>query len=503
MSLAWNTQQLLSAASGAATSESTAVEYHFLSWRELYDKSILTADRHHSSAGEWVLLGDHHFYTVTVTSRPYYALPQHLCLSFDCFTKTQTTTLAPPLQGASTVSGPPIDEVVFEFITLLSVFAREPLYPLGVRRMDNRPITIPYHYTPPPRATGATPPPPIGINSPDFQSILKGIAQATEATRNAALAASRLYYAALSLVGFDPAGAYVSLVCAMECLAGPLYAGETFPFNEVQKFKPLKETLEGIAKLPDADPLVETLKQQLLASEYFLFQKFKRLITEHLSESFWTIPDELYPHNSIFPTIQKSNLAGCLRDIYDARSSYVHSGRPFPPYIEFGLRDRSPAEAAMSIMELRGKDRYLPPFSWFERVVHLVIVEYLFRSFAPELMQARNADLAEKERLLELIAKLPANVTEALKKLTCSTASFLGYSVVGPLTPNTNWADCVETVNILNEAGLIDYEGENMQGTSCLKDRFVAEVVGEFFYGAEKNPFRDNDILLPRNYKKP
>ena len=32
-----------------------SVEYHLLSWRELYDKPILTADRHSSSAGEWVI----------------------------------------------------------------------------------------------------------------------------------------------------------------------------------------------------------------------------------------------------------------------------------------------------------------------------------------------------------------------------------------------------------------------------------------------------------------
>ena len=82
MSLAWNTEQLLNAAAGKPVPDHTAVEYHFLSWRELYDKSIISPDRHHSSAGEWVLRGDRHFYTVTLTSRPYYALPQHLCLSF-------------------------------------------------------------------------------------------------------------------------------------------------------------------------------------------------------------------------------------------------------------------------------------------------------------------------------------------------------------------------------------------------------------------------------------
>jgi hypothetical protein len=278
MSLAWNTEQLLNALAGKTVPARTAVEYHFLSWRELYDKSILSADGHHSSAGEWVLRGDRHFYTVNVTSRPCYSLPQHLCLSFDCFTKTDT-------EKNWTMSGPPIDKVASELITLLSVFAREPLLPLGLRRQDDRPLTIPYHYSPPPRTIGATPPPPVGINSPEFVSIIKGFAQAPQGTRDAIVAASRFYYGALSLTGFDPAGAYVSLVYAIECLAGHHYGDMKFNFDDVEKFKPLKSTLESVARLRRGKPLAEEMKAKLIASEQFLFQKFKKFIADHLSKS--------------------------------------------------------------------------------------------------------------------------------------------------------------------------------------------------------------------------
>jgi hypothetical protein len=114
-----NTKRLLAAAAGENAGERTPVECHILSWRELYDKSIITADRHHSSAGEWVLWGDSHFYTVKVITRPYYALPQQLCLSFDCFTENVTKTSS---EGPSfTTTGPPIDEVASDFITFLSL----------------------------------------------------------------------------------------------------------------------------------------------------------------------------------------------------------------------------------------------------------------------------------------------------------------------------------------------------------------------------------------------
>jgi len=490
MSLAWNTEQLLNAASGKTAPARTAVEYHLLSWRELYDKSIISADRHHSSAGEWVIRGDRHFYTVTVTSRPFYALPQHLCLAFDCFTKTET-------EKNWNVTGPPIDKVASELITLLSVFAREPLLPLGIRRMDDRPMTLPYHYSPPPRTNG-TPPPPAGIDSRDFMSVVKGFAQAPEATQNAISAAARFYYGALSLVGFDPAGAYVSLVCATECLAGHHYGDAKFDFNDVQKFKPLQSTLVSIAKLRRGRPLAEEVKEKLIASEYFLFQKFKKFIAEHLPQSFWTVPDALYPYSSIFPPIPEQKLGGCLREVYDARSSYVHAGKPFPPYIEFGLRDRAPIEVGVAVEKIRGKQRYLPPLSWLERLTQLVIIEYARRSCAPQLVQARNAELAEKERLLEVINQLPSTATKSLKNLTHWTARFLAAAVINPLAPNKEWADTAKTVRLLLEKGLIGGQGKGMQGKSWLKDRFVGEVVGESVFGAARNPFRDNELLLPK-----
>jgi hypothetical protein len=62
LSLALNTKKLLAAA-GSPTGESTQIEYHFLSWRELYDKRFITADRYSSGTAEWVLYGDRHFRT--------------------------------------------------------------------------------------------------------------------------------------------------------------------------------------------------------------------------------------------------------------------------------------------------------------------------------------------------------------------------------------------------------------------------------------------------------
>lgn len=492
--VAWNTGQLLSRANGDAPAEETPVEYHLLSWRELYDKSILSADRHHSSAGEWVLHGDGHFYTVTVVSRPVYALPQELCLSFDCYTIIER---GETLVGSYISQGPPIEHVARDFLVLLSVWAREPLVPLGIRRQNNRPIVGRPVYAAPPRVSRGTDPHACGIDGPAFRAVLKGMAAAPDDTVAAALGAARFYHAALSQVGFDPSGAYVALVSALECLAGHHYRKRVFPFEEVEKFERVRKLLGEIGH----SELCSKIAEELLLNEHFVWQKFLLLVSEHLLDEFWTTPDELYPTNSVVPTIAREDFKWYLRRIYDGRSKYVHGGTPFPAYADFGMRDRHDQGVLIELQKLMGQKRYLPLFSWFERLTHLVIVEYMLRAFAPEQAQSRTVELAEKKRLIGVIAGLPANVQASLRKLTQWTAGFAGAALINPQATNSTWADGVETIAALAEAGLITCEGAGLDGRAWLRNREVGEAAGEFVFGPAANPLRGTEILLPRAYE--
>jgi hypothetical protein len=202
----------------------------------------------------------------------------------------------------------------------------------------------------------------------------------------------------------------------------------------------------------------------------------------------------------VFSPVKRADLAWCLRNVYDARSGYVHAGTPYPRYVEFGLQTAHPIDVVAATFAIRSADRYLPPFSWFERLTHLVLIEYFRRSFAPELIATQKADLAEKQRLLGVIGALPENARQDLLRLVQWTARFLGWSVINPLAPNHEWTDRAETVTILLEAGLIGCNGNGLQGTSWLKNRDVGEVAGEFFFGSDKNPFRGNELLLPKNW---
>ena len=133
MYLAWNTQRLLGLASRSESPDFFPIEYHFYSWRELYDKSILTADRYSSGAARWVIQGGEQLYDVIVVSRPFYSLPQELCLSFNCFNLENKTDDVHQVWA-------PIEQIALEFAVLLSVFAREPIVPLGMRRQAGEPF---------------------------------------------------------------------------------------------------------------------------------------------------------------------------------------------------------------------------------------------------------------------------------------------------------------------------------------------------------------------------
>jgi hypothetical protein len=386
MALAWNTSQLLSAGSGDKPASATPVEFHFLSRRELFDSTISTVDRYHSSAGEWAVLGDHHWYSVAVITHPVYTIPQELCLSFDCFSKTETA-------GTSQLHGPPIDDVALEFGALLSLLVREPLLPLGTRRISGKPCKFdPFGHVY--RPLPSKPIPPMGVNSTELRAIISGLANAAEKDSNAILAATRLYHAALSLSAYDISTAYFSLVAAIECVSGHHLEEKKFNFDDVEKFKEAGKVIKQISVSVSDSAIIKKLKCKMVRAEHFVWQKFREFVEDFLPDEFWQREDEMYPELSrIVPfRIEKSSLRPFLRQAYDARSAFAHSGAPFPAYVEVGLSEHVRAKTMMQVLDLASSGRFVPPFIWFERLTHFVLREYLLRVIAP----ARAEDRAKR-----------------------------------------------------------------------------------------------------------
>jgi hypothetical protein len=432
-----------------------------------------------------------------VVSRPFRALPQELCVSFTCFPKRT--------EGKVASSDGSIDDVAFEFAALLSLLAREPIALLGLRRLGNRPIT--YHYNPPPHEVRRFPDRPSPIDSRELNAILEGIGRSTDhRTVDAALAATKLYYAGLSLARFDPSGAYVSLVSAIECLAGHHYKKLKFDFDQVDEFDGLRPLLAQLSALPQARDLVDQCKKKLMKKERFIKQKFCLLASEFLRADF-LVDDELYqiPAMVLSAPRDESALDESLNHVYKARSKYVHEGKRFPPYIEFGLHQNVPVEVGVATLERQFGTTgggVVPAFIWFERIAHLVIKKYLLFSFAPEIVKEREATAEEKARIQDVIRNLAENVRECLWKLAVATSRFLGMATINPFIPNTEWADAAPTVIALRDAGLIGGTVDpTIEGSSCLKNRVVGEAVGEFFFGSASNPFRGNTLLLPKGWE--
>jgi len=482
MSLAWNTKQLMQ------NPTAQKVEYHLISGRRLRDGAIVSADPDHSSAGEWVVNSG--LYTVSVLTRPTYALPQQLCLSFKCHTRTVEVP-------GFTSSGPPVDEVAFDFAVLLSLFARHPVALVGLRRLEDHPVILNYHYDLPRPPLPMQRAPDCAVNTTQMNAVIDGIGKSDNSARiDAVFAALRLYYSAISSAHFDPSGAYSSLVAGLETLAAHHYAGKSFAFSELGKFDSIRPILDKLRGLSGSGSLVDDLEQKLADNESSVARKLRMLVAEFLPDELWTSPDELRQGTSLPEDISKDELDKRLVAVYRARSGRSHAGSLFPGHTEFGISDRVPLHVVTAILDPRA-NRTVPSFGWFERMTQMVMTEYLRRSFAPSLVAKRSTRSDEKARLLRVIGALDPATKDSLKKLATWTARFIGMTLINPMAANRRWAVGPESVRSLKELGIIGTSGDPTSGTSWLKNRDVGEAVGEFFFGATANPFRDNEILLP------
>ncbi|HUW14058.1 MAG TPA: hypothetical protein VM537_30315 [Anaerolineae bacterium] len=381
MSLARNIRWLLDPNASDDPAERVPVEYHLLSWRGIYDGSLSPVELDKWDAGARVVDGGHGFFNVTLITYASDGRPQRLCLSFDC--PRQTTTYTLPGRQVMVVA-PPIERVSLDFIALLSVFAREPLVPLGLRRVGNNPVyELPLN-TFPPRPQGLSRPRSVAIDSPGFVAILRGLGPAPDDLVNAVMAAAKFYHAGLSVLALDMSVAYISLVSAIECLAAHRFKGPIASFEQIQSLDTVRQLLDQIPAAPGVEASVSRIKEELLKRERFLRRKFVAFLSEFPPQSLWRTPDPLYDDPSIPPPMTRDDFEGCLREAYDQRSRYLHGGVPFPAHAMVGLREMLPVEAMIQYVALQGKDKYLPPFVWFERLVHLAIVEYLRASLAPD-----------------------------------------------------------------------------------------------------------------------
>jgi len=484
--LAWNTQKLLEKENNETFEEGQPVEYHFLSNRTLYDCSIEGQD-----VGKWVVFGNRSWYTVETINWPHETLPQELCLSFDCFRRAEEI-------GVGTTVGPEIDEIAIELGALLSLLSREPIIPLGIRRIDDTPVRMDasqsYYLQREQNSIHTC----CGINSKDLRDILEGIANGQDDNTSAIISATKLYHSAILLSNYDTSTAYLSLVSAIECLAGHYLRDYSPAFHEIEKFRHSNNIIEEISSQINDATLIDKLKRELRKNEHFSRYKFRSFIENFLPSEFWE-PDDLYPEGcSGMPAIAEPDLKRFLMKIYDARSKFAHEGQPFPAYVSRRAIDKVTPKQLLQSVSLDNEKPFVPVFPWFERLTNFALREYLIRVIAPSLNDKRQKRYQYKEKIMVDVQHLPKSAQDSLRRLLEWYEKLLFHRVVGPRARNADWAVDEHSIGILKSKGLIVGNGETMDGDAIIMNREIAEAAGEFFYGPAKNPFKGNTLFPSR-----
>jgi len=271
-----NTKALLTV--NKTSKEPIQVEYHFITFDEVYNKAVLTADRYTCDAcgrllgGNW--LGPYEFFVI---SKPYYQVPQEICFRFPCYYVQS------------------IDELAFEFAALVSTLTRVRIVPTGIRRIAD----IPKHETPQISDWGLVRVPghisrySSGIIPEEFHEYIKGLANIDIVLAERIFNALKMYYLATLLVEFNPSNAYVLLVSAIETLAQKEIKME-YGFEDVKDFRKVGLLLNEVAsKIPErsveqrfVNEKIKKIKSILTKKEHFTSQKVKEFIKKYLDDIF-------------------------------------------------------------------------------------------------------------------------------------------------------------------------------------------------------------------------
>lgn len=484
-------------------------EYRLLCSGTVYNSDVLTADWRKSDATRLLLNSP---FTVIVASHPFDDYPQELALRFTADRVTEERRL-----GYSTFY--PDEEIARDIAALLCLFCRrlvtvsakiremhpkqyegEPEvfldWPIGfvnslkVKHWERQPATVVYGSGGVERVIDYNPEP-KPISSRKLQKLFLSLPSSPYA--ESIVNSARLYALALERVGQDVDIAYQLLIASIETIANDFYRRDAPTESEMIKVK------KNVADLAIQLGLTEEKGKQLAIEACkgvsWHARKFSKFLIENTGDELWTKDDLFKLPELLLP--KKSDFELAIDEIYRARGKASHSGGTYPASARIGTRSTLPAGV---LLDIDPSERPFPPIAWFERVVDSAITGFVHRFLAPEIGQAQSSRIAEKERILKAMSELPGNVQDSLRKLVYWTARFLGAAMINPNAPNSEWADSSETIVILKKTGIIGGEDNDLQGSSWLKDREIGEIAGQFVFGAEKNPFRGNELLLPRGW---
>ncbi len=369
--------------------EGVEIEYKLYSWGEIFPPFL--GDREHSTAARFILA--EFPFKLFSSSTPYDdPLPQKLCLTFKAPHEVKKDT------GHTHISGIFAHEIAKEFAAFLSLFTRRRVFAEKQLRVDGLPIEQEgeiyqrSHFQERQRLKE--------IDPKEIYKLLDNLQALDRNIANGFILAMRLYHSAVGMMYVDPEFAYLFLVTALETISSVLF----------KDYKPEDEEEFLDSRFPDwKKGLTEeqriSLKEVLLKSENFTFQKLLKFVTENLPEQFWDEKeDDAKPHYlssviwpgqdgkgeerishsdiaiNVFEKIEKVHLKRTLREVYDGRSGLVHEGIRLPESIVIGHFQNLPVGILGEMTAFGNQTKRkpkIPPLLTFERLVSYSMVDFL------------------------------------------------------------------------------------------------------------------------------
>lgn len=202
------------------------------------------------------------------------------------------------------------------------------------------------------------------VNLGDASEFLELLSKMPEPQHQSFILAARLYHLSISLIESQPDIAYINLVSCIESLLS-----DTIVESKIESFDSKLASL--ITQISDLK-LREEIENRILKREKFIKRRFIKFMTVY-SKDFWQ--SENRPE---FGRIEENDFPRLLGLIYDARSSFLHTGKPFPAFalkpskneLEFGEG---------IIMQGRRWDRkdFLPNVTFFAKITGEALRAYV------------------------------------------------------------------------------------------------------------------------------
>lgn len=181
--------------------------------------------------------------------------------------------------------------------------------------------------------------------------------------------AAKFYQQALQQSQDDPTTAYLNLVSAIEVLSGDFDLGEPTIHD-------LDPTLSRLVNCVEDEKLRLLLAERILKRERFIRRRFREFVLHYVDGTFYREQD-----NEHLRPILPSDLEGLLKRVYDQRSTTLHAGEPFPPYINRGPHRGEDLPLGSSHMSggrsWDTEKKPIPLLHAFERLTRHVLLNYL------------------------------------------------------------------------------------------------------------------------------